>query len=78
MVELEAQANHVWKPGHGVSAMAVSDFDRIVIPPNPLVPAATLGGEADEGIEIYEDAEAGPSTYTTVSERSRHPSSNGK
>lgn len=34
MAELEAQANNVWQPAGGSGAIAVSDFDRVVIPPN--------------------------------------------
>ncbi|KAI0703480.1 beta-lactamase-like protein [Cytidiella melzeri] len=33
MLEIENQAMREWKPTNGIRAMAVSDFDRIVIPP---------------------------------------------
>lgn len=33
MREIEAQAVHEWRPSSGYPAMAVQDFDRIVIPP---------------------------------------------
>ena len=41
MAEFEAQANQIWQPSNNASAIAVSDFDRIVIPPNHPVPTVT-------------------------------------
>ena len=49
MAELETQANTIWQPKDGTSAIAVSDFDRIVIPPNPLVNTALQ--DEDEFVE---------------------------
>jgi ribonuclease Z len=43
MAELETQANKIWQPKNNVSAIAVSDFDRIVIQPNQ--PVSTMGQE---------------------------------
>lgn len=56
MTEVEAQATRMWSPGNGASAMVVSDFDRIVIPPNTLMSAAAQENEAGEDMEHDEDA----------------------
>lgn len=57
MAEIEAQANRLWKPANGVSAIAVSDFDQIVIPPNRSVATASEGGAySGESMDIEADS----------------------
>lgn len=65
MAEIEEQANRAWKPEGGGTATAVSDFDRIVIP--PILPVLNETFEALE--EISEERaipEAGPSAVYAV------------
>ncbi|EKM50977.1 uncharacterized protein PHACADRAFT_262883 [Phanerochaete carnosa HHB-10118-sp] len=77
MAEVEAQATRTWNPENGASAMAVSDFDRIIIPPNPLVPVGAQESEAEENAEHGEDAGQSPSTSagTDVERSQAHHSS---
>ncbi|GJE90621.1 ribonuclease Z [Phanerochaete sordida] len=60
MAELEAQATRAWAPANGARAMAVQDYDRIVVPPNAIVSTSAQ----DEGDDMYEDAEHGQSGST--------------
>lgn len=65
MAELEAQATRAWAPANGARAMAVQDFDRVVVPPNALASTAAQD-EGEDDVDMYGDAGHGPSGSVSI------------